>query len=278
MRLANGPASTHVKSTMRSPSSGLPADVGPAWRRSAGVGAGASTRGPLGEHVVDVGGRRRRRLLAPATACRGTGRTARACARRRSRRRRGTMPRNAYCGFVGHLGDGLHLAEGDVAALGLVEQLARVLGEGEALDRVHHPGHLGRAPPRSSAWTARRPPGRPPRPSTRTAAPAAGRGRCCTAPGLGVGHDVGAEPVQRSLAQRPLGDRQQVGEPPLEEQVLDRRRHHLVQRQVDELALCRSRAPTYTPARPQMHAISEPKLRFWRPHAPIGLVGRAARC
>ena len=53
---------------------------------------------------------------------------------------------------------------------------------------------------------------------------------------LGVGHDVGAEPVQRALAQRPLRDRQQVREPPLEEQVLDRRRHDLVQREVDERA------------------------------------------
>ena len=64
-----------------------------------------------------------------------------------------------------------------------------------------------------------------------------GTGRDVARAVLGVGHDVGAEPVQRALAQRPLRDRQQVGEPPLEEQVLDRRRHDLVQREVDEAAL-----------------------------------------
>ena len=75
MRVANGPASTHVKSTTRSPASGLPAPPGPAWRSPSGVAGGTSTSRQSGEDVGDVGRRRRRRLRAAGTGWRRIGRT-----------------------------------------------------------------------------------------------------------------------------------------------------------------------------------------------------------
>ena len=276
MRLANGPASTQVKSTTRRPSSGLPAAVGPSWRRSVGRGRGGRRPRPQSAtHVVE-----RRRAPPAAAAAPGDG-----VPRKRANgpgMRTSAKPstgRNDAAELVlrvgGHLGDGLHLAEGDVPALGLEEQLAGVLGEREPLDRRSSPAASGRAPPRSVSLASSAPSGSPSSAIHSNSGAGCGTGAMLHGAGLGVGHDVGAEPVQRPLAQRPLRERQQVGEPPLEEQVLDRRGHHLVQRQVDDAARAPVSRAAYTPARPQMHAMSEPNVQVLATPRADGLVGRA---
>ena len=64
--------------------------------------------------------------------------------------------------------------------------------------------------------------------------PVGGRGDHLPAP-LGRNHLVGADPVQRPLAGRDLRVGEQVVEPVLEQQLLDRRAHDLVERDVDVL-------------------------------------------
>ncbi len=236
MRVAYGPASTQVKSMTRSPSSGFPAVVEPRWRRPSARGAVAAVA-PPSEHLLDRRGLFRsgwRGLLLGDAAADESGERA-GHAHVRVALDRAKRPAVLVLRIRRHLGDGLDLTEGDVTALCLGEELARVLGEREPFDGRHDPRHLaehllGRQRGEFGTFLVALL-GHPLEEQRRV-----GGGGDVAGTGPGVGHDVRTEPVQRALAQRPLRQGQEIGEPPLEEQVLERRGDRLVQRQVDVLS------------------------------------------
>ena len=246
MRLANGPASTHVKSTTRRPSSGLPAATGPTWRRSAGVGSTAGTRSQSASSAsrssTEAGGGCCGPEGVPWKRANGPGmRTSSAPSTARNE------PRNSYCGLSTTWATVCTSPNAMWRRWASRNSSPESLVEAEAADRVHHARdlgerlldrHLGQLGALGVALLGH------PLEQQRRLRDGADVARAV----LGVGHHVGAEPVQRSLAQRPLRDRQQVGEPPLEEEVLDRGRHDLVQREVDERAVAGLRG-TGTPRR-----------------------------
>ena len=141
MRVANGPASTQVKSMTRSPSSGFPAAVEPRWRRPSGRGVSPRAPHRASTSSIDEG--------CPAAGLRGSGDAAAeesgeraGHAHVREALDRAKRPAVLVLRIRRHLGDGLDLTEGDVPALCLGEELARVLGEREPFDGRHDPGHL----------------------------------------------------------------------------------------------------------------------------------------
>ncbi len=232
MRVANGPASTHVKSMTRSPSSGFPAVVEPRWRRPSARGVSSSVA-PPGQHVLDRRALVRRGLLLGDAAAAESGERA-GQAHVGVALDRAERPAVFVLRVRRHLLDGLHLAEGDVPALRLGEELARVLGEREPFDGRHDPRHLAehlldreRGEFGTFLVTLL---GHPLEERRRV-----GGGGDVAGTGPGVRHHVRPEPVQRPLTQRPLRQGQEIGEPPLEEQVLERRGDRLMERQVDVL-------------------------------------------
>ena len=238
MRVANGPASTQVKSTTRRPSSGFPAVVEPRWRRPSARGASPPPPHRASTSSIDDGlcwrGWRWRGLLLRDAAAGESGERA-GHAHVRVALDRAKRPAVLVLRIRRHLSDGLDLTEGDVTALCLGEEFARVHGEREPFDGRHDPRHLtehllGRQRSELGTFLVARL-GHPLEERRRV-----GGGGDVARTGPGVGHDVRTEPVQRSLTQRTLRKRQEIGEPPLEEQVLERRGDRLVQRQVDVLS------------------------------------------
>ena len=137
-----------------------------------------------------------------------------------------------------HLGHALHLPEGDVPALRLLEQLAGIFGGRELGDHAHRVGDVRQrlrgvqCGQLGGALDAFR---RHPLEQRRM-----GRRRSDHAPpGLALADDVDAQPVERSLPRGDLGQRQHVVEPVLEPQLLDAGHQGVVERQVDVLAHAR---------------------------------------
>ena len=278
MRVAYGPASTHVKSTMRSPASGLPADVGPAWCRSAGVGGGRVDRDPTRRAA-----RRRRRPSPAAAAARGDGvpwnrangpgmRTAVG-----ARRRCGTMPRNAYCGFVATW------ATVCTSPKAMCRRWASWNSSPESLVRANRRiAFITRGMSASASsidiFDSSSPSGSPSSAIHSNSGVGCGTGAMLHGPGLAVGHDVGA----RASAAIP-GAARAGGSAAGRGTTTGR----TGSRPTTVITSCSDRSTSApwpvsraacTPASPQMQAISEPNVEVLAAPRADRLLRRARRC
>ncbi len=224
MRVAKGPASTQR-------------EVDDAQRRRAACRRPTARRGggrrrwrpPVARRPT----RRRRprcRRAPPAaaagsaTACRGSGRTGPGMRTSSAPSTVRNDPRNSYCGFVATW------ATVCTSPNAMCRRWASLNSSPESLVRAKRRiAFITRGISASASSmdivASSAPSGSPSSAIHSNSDAGCGTGRDVAGPVLAVRRRRRPRPVQRALPERTLRDRQQVGEPPLEEQVLDRRRH-----------------------------------------------------